>query len=151
MIHSELEPKSIFKMNSNKTLLAGLVGGLAHFLLGWAVWGGLLASFFARNAGTATGVSKATPEMWAIALGSLALGFLLSYIYGRWAGITTFKTGAIAGLIIGLLMGAFYDLIAYGTTNLMNLTAVLADIVVSGIVTAIVGGIVGLALGWGKK
>jgi hypothetical protein len=38
-----------------------------------------------------------------IVLGSLFYVFVFALIYGHWASISTFKSGAVAGLVIGLL------------------------------------------------
>ncbi|HMS52651.1 MAG TPA: hypothetical protein PKD56_10010, partial [Chitinophagales bacterium] len=39
---------------------------------------------------------------WAMILANLSYGMLYAYIFGRWAGITNWMTGAQAGAIIGL-------------------------------------------------
>ncbi len=137
-------------MNTNRILLAGIAGGVTFFLLGFLVYGMLLMKFFAANQGTAQGVMKDPPEMWALAVGNLAWGFLLAIIFGRWAGIKTFGTGARAGIVIGALMSATYNFNALGTTNITTLTAVLVDIVVFALMNAIIGGVVGAMLGRGK-
>lgn len=136
-------------MNTNKILLAGLLGGVAAFLLGWLVWGIVLAKFMAANAGSATGVMRAESDMvwWALILGNLANGFLLAVIYGRWANISTFATGAKAGAVIGLLIALSYDMIMLGTSNIMTLNGAVVDILASAVVTGIVGGVVGWFLG----
>lgn len=138
---------------NTKVLLAALVGGVTSFLLGWVFYGLLLADFFAANAGTATGVMKDDTSMGWIPLivGNLTTGLLFAMIYSRWAGITTFKTGAIGGAWVGLLMGLSYDMVALGTTNIMNTTAALVDPLVWAVMSAISGGMVGWALGYGKK
>lgn len=42
-------------MNTSKILMAGIVTGIASFLLGWLFYGLLLMSTFESMAGTATG------------------------------------------------------------------------------------------------
>jgi uncharacterized membrane protein len=84
-------------------------------------------------------------------IGHLALGFLFAIILGRWAGIRTFSTGAIAGAVIGFLMATTYDMIMYGTTNVMNLNGVLADIAISTIMSAITAGAIGWYYGTANK
>ncbi len=136
-------------MNTNKILLAGLIGGAATFLLGWLVWGVALAGFMKDNAGSATGVMKPDGEMvwWALILGNIAGGMLLALIFGRWGSISTFATGAKAGAVIGLLMALYYDLVMLGTTNLMTLNGALVDVLANVVVMGIVGGVVGWFLG----
>lgn len=137
-------------MNTNRILLAAIVGGIVFFLLGFLVYGVLLIKFFADNQGTAQGVMKDPPTMWALAIGNLAWGFLLAIVFGRWAGIKTFSTGARAGIVIGALMAATYNFNSLGTTNITTLNAVLVDIVVFALMNALIGGVVGWMLGRGK-
>lgn len=138
---------------NTKVLLAAFVGGVTSFLLGWVFYGILLADFFAANVGTATGVMKDDTAMGWIPLivGNLTTGLLYAMIFSRWAGITTFKTGAIGGAWVGFLIGLSYDMTALGTTNIMNTTAALVDPLVWAAISAIAGGMVGWALGYGKR
>lgn len=138
---------------NTKVLIAALVGGITSFLLGWVFYGILLADFFAANAGSATGVMKDDASMnWLpIIIGNMTTGLLFALIYKRWAGITTFKTGAIGGAWVGLLIALSYDMISLGTTNMMNTVAALVDPLVSTVMGAITGGMVGWALGYGNR
>lgn len=135
-------------MNSNKILVAGLIGGIVAFILGWLVYGMALSGFFQANHGSATGVDRAPEEMvfWAMIVGHLAIGYLLAIIYGRWANISTPETGAKAGAVLGALMGLI-ALIDYGVSNVSNLNAILANVVVEAVILAIVGAAVAWWLG----
>ncbi|MBL7843134.1 MAG: hypothetical protein JNK44_04655 [Cyclobacteriaceae bacterium] len=73
--------------------------------------------------------------------------YLIVYIFGKWANITTFSGGFSAGLIIGLILGFAVNLSWYGTMNITNLTAALVDPFVSGVMMAITGGVIGWVLG----
>jgi hypothetical protein len=136
-------------MNTNKILLAGLVGGVVAFILGFLVYGVMLGEFFQSNAGSATGVARGDEEMLWIPMivGHLAWGFLFSIIYGRWASISTFATGAKTGAVLGLLVSLTQNMISLGSSNIMNTTAALSNVVVVAIISAIVGGTVGWFLG----
>ena len=139
-------------MNTNKFVIGGIAGGVAAFLLGWLLYGMLLKDFYAANAGTDCSVDRGDAIiMWALVVGNLAFGFLLSYIFTRWASINTAGGGAQAGAIIGFLMGLGMDMVMYGTTTMMKLNGVLVDIAVSTVMTAIVGAVVGMAIGMGDK
>ena len=139
-------------MNTNKILLAGLIGGAVAFLLGFLFYGLLLTNFFTANAGTATGVMRADADMQWIPMivGHLAWGLLFALVFGRWASISTFATGAKAGAVLGLLVALTYDMISLGSTNVSTLDAALVDIVVMTGISAIVGGVVGWFLGRGS-
>jgi hypothetical protein len=131
-------------MNTNKLLLSTLSGGVMIFLLSFLLYTHVLADFFQSNMG---GVMTEKPVIWAFALGGLAYSFLLAYIYGRWAGIKTFATGAKAGAMIFFILALGFNLMLYGYANIFNLTSTLADTVVFAIIGALTGGVVGWVLG----
>jgi len=132
----------------SKILIAGLVTGVVSFFLGWLFYGILLMDFFEENAGTATGVSKGEEMVWwALILGNLIYGIFYAYIFGKWASISTALTGLKAGAVIGLLIGAGFGLMYYGTSNLMNLTGTILDIAVTVVIGAILGAVAGWMLG----
>ncbi|MBK6948264.1 MAG: hypothetical protein IPH16_09550 [Haliscomenobacter sp.] len=141
-------------MSTNKILLAGLAGGVVYFLLGWLIYGMVLASFM-NGQSTPEGMAVMRPDegmiFWAMIVGNIAGGMLLAVIFGRWANISTWQTGAMAGAVIAGLMAMSYDFLLYGTTNMMTLTGILADIVVYAVMGAIAGAVVALVLGSGKK
>ena len=138
-------------MNNKKFLLGTLAGGVAFFFLGFLVYAVALESFFAAHAGSATGVMKTEMEWWPLILGNLAHAALLSYIFLKWANIKTMGAGFSAGVTIGFFMAVGFDMIMYDTSNIMDLTAAIVDIIVYTIMTGIVGGIVGWVVGMGKE
>ena len=140
-------------MDIKKFLVGTLAGGIAFFLLGYLFYGFALMNFYSAHAGSATGVAKSMEEMgWGyLILGNLASSALLTYIFLKWANITTFGGGASGGAVIGFLMGLSYNMVTYATTNIVDLTAAATDVVVASVMTAIAGGIVGAVLGMGGK
>ena len=128
---------------SQRTVLAAVAGAVTLFVLGFLTYAVLLRDFFAANA---TAV-QTEPVLWAIAVGELAFGCLLAYIFSRWAGISTFTGGFQGGAIIGALMALGFGLIQFGAIGALNLTAVAAEVVISLIRYGIAGGVVGLVLG----
>ena len=140
-------------MNS-KVVIATLIGGVAAFLLGYLIWGVVLHNFMAQNAGSASGVMKTDMQptnMVFIFLGNLAFAYLLTYIFTEWASISTLAGGAKAGALIGFLMTANYDLIALGTSNILNTTGTIVDIVVGTVFSALVGAVIGAYLNMQNK
>ena len=83
--------------------------------------------------------------------GNLAQAALLSYVFIKWANIKTFSAGLPAGLVIGFLMTLGHDLVQYDTTNIMDFTGYLANVIAYSLITAIVGGVVGAVIGMGSK
>ena len=136
-------------MNTNKILIAGVIGGVVAYALGFLTFGIALRDFFQANSGSATGVMKAPDEIQMIPMiiGHLTWGLLFALIYGRWANIKTFATGAKAGAVIGLLSAATFDLINLGAMNISTTTGVIVNIVCVTVISAIVGGTVGWFLG----
>jgi len=138
---------------NTKVLLAALAGAVVSFLTGWAIWGIALKGFFDTNT-TEAGKEVARGDdmvMWAIFVGCLAWSLLMALIFSRWANITTFKTGAIAGAWIGFLVALGMDMFSYGSMNAWNLTAVLVDPILNAVQGALVGGVVGWALGYSNR
>ena len=140
-------------MENKQIMIGGLIGFVVTFILGYLFYGVLLSDFFSSNAGSATGVMRAEDDMqWLpLILGHVALGFLLAIILGRWANISTFKSGFMAGALIGFLVSAAHNLIMYATTNISNLNGALADIVVSTVILGIGAGVVAVYYGSAKK
>lgn len=140
-------------MNTTKMLISGIAGGIAAFFAGWLIYGMLLMEFMAQNSGSATGVMRADADMvwWALIAGNLLTGILYSYIFNRWANISTLSAGLSAGAIIGLIMGAAFDLTMYGTSNILALNAVWVDVAASAVLGAVTGAVVGWVNGMGKK
>lgn len=127
--------------------MAAVAGGIITFIAGWLLYGMVLADFFAANAGSATGVTKDPPVLWAMFAGNTVMSLLLAVIFEKWAGIKTLAAGAQAGALVGVLVALGIDLMIYATSNLMNLTGTCADVVVSTLMATISGAAVGWVLG----
>lgn len=135
-------------MNTKKFIIGGLAGGIVYFLLGYLFYGNLFSDFFMKNAGSASGVSRPMDQFvwWALALGNIFGGFLLSYVFIK-SKVSSPGSGLLTGAAIGLLMAASYDLISYGTSNLTTTTGVVGDIGIFALMSAITGAIVAWVIG----
>ncbi len=140
-------------MNTKKFLIGTLVGGVAFFFLGYLIYGMALTDFFSQHTGTATGVAKPMEELvwWALILGNLASAALLSYIFLKWANISSFGAGASAAAVIGFLIVTSFDFVIFATANISDLTGTAVDIIAYTVMTAIAGGIIGAVLGMVKS
>lgn len=139
-------------MDIKKLLTGGIVGGILYFFLGWLIYGTLLAGFMQTHPGTVTGVERAPDDMQYLylAIGNLAMGFLLAYIFVK-GNVNSMGSGFITGGVVGALVSIGVDCVMYGTTNIISKTAMAADVAAMTIMTAVVGGVVGMVLGMGKK
>ena len=140
-------------MNSQKFIIGTLAGGITYFFLGYLIYGIALASFYAQHSVAPAGATKSMNEIvwWALILGNLASGALLTYIFGKIGNINSFGSGAKVGAGIGFFMALSMDLIRYATENSSDGTAMFADVVVGVVMSTIAGGVIGAVLGRGAK
>ncbi len=136
-------------MNSKNYFLAGILGGIVYFLLGWLVYGILLMNYMEENAGLALGVNRVEMLLWSIGLGSLLYGFFLSYIFSCVGQVKTAAAGAKSGAWVGFLVAGAIDFTMYGTTNITTLNAVAVDILAATVLASITGAVVAWVLGAG--
>ncbi len=128
--------------------LSTLAGGITLFLLGGLFYAGILAEFFAgQTTAAGTAVMKDPPNMLGIAVSNLALALMLAIVFYRWANISTFQTGAIAGGVITFLMALSFDIMMLSTADMMTPLAAVVDIVIYTVMGAVAGGVIGLILG----
>lgn len=132
-------------MNIKKLVIGTVLGTVVLYLLGMLIWQMLFADYFDAQSGSAMGVDRETPIMWAVVLGSAFYALLLTLGLDA-----SGKKGIAGGLLVGAVVGAGIwgtaDFILYGITNLNTLTGVVADVVLEGVRGAIAGAIVALVL-----
>ena len=129
-------------MNIKRMTIGTIVGGIVVYILGIIIWQMLFTDFFAANAGSATGVAKEAPVIWAVALGSLLYAKLITYVLETSGGSKSVMDGLKTGAVVGLLLWGTVDFIYYGYFNLNNLTAVIADTVLEGVRGGIVAAVI---------
>ena len=129
-------------MNS-KTLLGALIAAIVAFLLGWLIFGILLADYYTSNMVQYSGLIKNPPEIWAIAIANLSWGLVLALIFNM-GNVNSVGKGFTTGLIIYLFIVLGFNLFSHAQMNLYN-TQILA---VDTILNALFGGVIGAVLGW---
>lgn len=127
-------------MNTKTFIISGLVGGIVNWLLGWLFYGILLADYFPQPVQT-------TKTMVCIFAGCMTFGFFISYIFNRWAQISTLATGAKAGAIIGFFMGLNASLFNMALVKGVTYERFALDLFVSVVLAAIVGAVIGVVNG----
>lgn len=137
-------------MDVKKLLFGGIAGGVAHFFLGWLIYGILLADFMAKHPGLLPNPMKVEPDFLYLIIGNIAFGFLQAYIYIK-GNVNTMVNGIVTGGILGALMAVGFDSVNYATSSTLSKTAMAADVVAATVLTAIVGAIIAIAMNLGKK
>lgn len=127
-------------MKTKNFLVSGLVGGVVSFFLGWLIWGILFKDFFPQP-------EESTNNMAMIFLGSLCFGLLLSFIFVKWAQISTATTGAKAGASLGLLIALYLDFFQLAMNPDATSEMMALDVVLSVVMAAIIGAIIGAVNG----
>jgi hypothetical protein len=135
-------------MDTKKFLLGTLAGTVTSFIVGFLIYGLALQSYMASN--TMAGVNKATPDFLWLVLAHVCFAMAVTYIFMKWAGISTIGAGAAGAFVIGLLISLGYDFSMYGTSNIMSgMSMIAVDAVASAVIWAAGGAGVGWALGLG--
>ena len=139
-------------MDIKKLWAGGIAGGVAFFLLGWLVYGMLLANFMATHPGTAGDLSRPNGELLYLYLviGNLAQGLFLAYIFLK-GNVTTMAGGLVTGAVVGFLMSVSFDCIMYATSTIASKTMMAGDVAAATVITAIAGAVVAMVIGMGKK
>ena len=133
---------------NNKVLFGGIAAGVVFFLLGWVLYGMLLADTMASYGGTAAEAASrgADVDMLWLVIGNLALGLFLA-LACSWAGSNNAASGAATGFWVGLLVGIAIDGMILGTTYLMTPMGMVIDVIVFTVMCVVAGAVAGLVMG----
>lgn len=132
-----------------KQLAAGTVVGAATLsATGYVMFAIVLGNFYAHalSAGSATGVPRDALVFWAVGLGALSYGALMTLAMGSRAGSPTMGTGIKIGAVVGFLVWFTADFMLYGMSNVLNLTSALVDPLLEVVPSAITGGAIAVVL-----
>jgi len=132
-----------------KQLAAGTVVGAVTlsatgYVMFWIVLGNFYA--YALKAGSATGVARESPLVWAVALGALSYSALVTLAIGNRIGSPTMGGGVKVGAVIGFLVWFTADFMLYGISNVLNLTSALIDPLLEVVPSAVTGGAIAVVL-----
>ena len=134
-------------MSSLPNLVAIVASFLILFFLNYLFYGVVAAEFFENHAGSATGVQKEEVDMIFIFLGTVVQAIALTFLYAKWAdGKHDLSNGARFGALAGAFAGFGMTLIMYGTSNLFDLTALLADGIWYIFLYAVCGAVIALSM-----
>ncbi|MFZ9503493.1 MAG: hypothetical protein ACO263_02880 [Cyclobacteriaceae bacterium] len=131
-------------MNTRSFITGGLVAGIFYFFLGWLVFGILLADTMRERMNEGLFRKDEDIILWALVVGNVAYGFLLSYIFHN-MGVENARRGSAVGAVIGLVTSLTFDLNFFGTSTMYNdLVVITFDITAFVVVSAITGSVLGL-------
>jgi hypothetical protein len=116
-------------MNAKNFIVGGIVGGIVNFLLGWIFYAKLFPNIYPESAET---------KLEFIALGCFTFGFLVSYIFNKWAGISNPMTGLYAGAVIGFMNGLSMNFFFY-SNKALNVQNMITDVAICTVTGAIIG------------
>jgi hypothetical protein len=134
-------------MSSLPNLVAIVASFLILFFLNYIFYGIVAAEFFENHSGSATGVQKEEVDMIFIFLGTVVQAIALTFLYAKWAnGKHDLSNGARFGALAGAFAGFGMTLIMYGTSNLFDLTALLADGIWYIFLYAVCGAVIALSM-----
>ena len=138
-------------MDTKRLVTGTVVGGIVLYGVGYLIFTKAFASYYAANAGSATGVDRGGEILWAMLVASFAYAALVTYTLARRAGPWSIGEGAKVGAIVGFLIWCTADFVFYGSTNIANLTRTIVDplleIVHGGIGGAVIAAVVGRMAG----
>lgn len=130
-------------------LIRGTVfGGIAFFLLGWLVYGMLIANFMAAHSDVSLNRPDDQMIWWAMIVSNFVLALFLTLVL-KWSGASGIADGVKTGALFGLLMSSTMDLMMYSMTTMSDFTAVIVDVIVMTVLMAVIGLII--VLTWGKE
>ncbi len=137
-----------------RILAATVAGGIAFFISGVVIYGLILDPMVMKpnmNPDALKLINE--PPMWIpLVLSNFVSAFLLAYIFEKWAGIKTFRTGLQAGVVVWFLIALAFQLMFLAFMKMSdNYIPAIADIVGSLLMGAIGGGVIGQVLGMMNK
>jgi len=139
---------------TKKLILAALAGSVVQFLLGWLVYGILLANFMSCNSTHFEGLMKDMNSgsfMILVFISGLAMSFLITFIFQRWAKFDKLISGLTGGMLIGFFMALSYDLFSLASMNIITINMMIVDVIANTIVVGIVGAVIAWILGLKSK
>jgi hypothetical protein len=132
-----------------KMLIGTVVGGVTFFLLGGLIYAVILGNFYEANLGSATGVLRELPILWAMVVSQLGMAAVVTYVF-LLSDVASASNGLKTGAILGLLLGIAISFDLYSVTNWSNSTVAFVEPIVWVVRTALAGAAIGWALGRGS-
>lgn len=133
-------------MNVKRLAIGAVVGGIVLYVVGYIFFDLLFLDYYEANAGAAGVGMRETQVLWAMIVGVLLYGALVTVVATPKAGSPTIGGGITMGALAGLLLWGTADFTLYGYIDLWNLNVTILDIVLETIRGAVTGAVVALVL-----
>jgi hypothetical protein len=136
-----MEPKSL--------AIGTVVGGTTVFVTGLLLFAvPPLSTFYAyaMDSGSATGVQRDSPLVWAAFLGALSYGALVTLAIGSRTGPTDIGAGVRTGAVVGYLLWFTANFMFFAVSNVGNVMSTLVDPLLELVPRACAGGMVAAVL-----
>jgi hypothetical protein len=122
-------------MKIKNFIIAGFVGGIVDYLLGWILWGILFKNSFPPY-------KEEDMNMLFIFLGCMTFSFFMAFLFTKWTNTTNLKEGAIAGAIFGLFIQLYNNFFQHSMNLNPNYATILLDVSLTVFCGAIVGAVI---------
>ena len=135
-------------MTARQLATGTIVGAAALCASGYSMFWIALGNFYAYalNSGSATGVPRESPIVWAVAIGALSYSALLTLAIGNRVRASGIVGGVKVGAVVGFLVWFTADLMLYGISNVLTLTSTLIDPLLEVVPSAVAGGAIAVVL-----
>ena len=137
-------------MDIKKLSIGTIAGAIVFFLLGWLVYGNLLADFMRHHSGEKGQIGRTEIKFGYLIAGHVLQALLLTYIFLK-SNVSSLAGGLIMGAVVGFLMCAAIDFIMYGTSFIMSKKELAADVLAATLIFAVAGAVIGALTGDSKK
>lgn len=134
-------------MNIKRIIIGTVAGAITLFILGYLIFDLAFGDFYTANMGSATGVVRDNPVLWASALGSISYALLLTLALETKGGSATVMDGAKVCAVAGFLLWFTVDFTFYGIFNLTNLTLAIVDPLLETVHAAVAGAVIAAVTG----
>ena len=136
-------------METKRFVIGTAVGASTVLAIGYSLFAlPLLRDFYlyAMNAGPATGVARDSPLFWAVLVGALSYGALVTLAIGSRPGRVGVGPGMKIGAVVGLLLWCTANFMFFGISHVGTLTSTIIDPLLELVPGAVAGGTVALVL-----
>ncbi len=133
---------------NTRILIGTVVGGLLNSIFGGLIFGLVLMSMIQEHSVPYVGLMKLEPDMLLLTLSNVFWGLLTSIVFVKWAKVYSFKKGMMVNMMISIPISIAVDLQFMSFMNIYkDFTVLFLDIIGVGVMTAIVGGLLGWIFG----